>query len=431
MRPRLGLLANRDFRLLWTGETTSFLGTSVSELAIPLVAISVLHAGAFAISAMIAAAWVPWVIIGLPVGAWVDRLPRRRILIVADLVSLAVFVSVPVAAWSGVLTIAQLVAVALISGVAAVFFKTAYRAFLPTLLKRDDLLEANSKLQASEQAANVAGPGVAGLLAQIAGAVTGVLANVISFAVSALCLSQIHVDEPKPEVRQRHLLREIAEGLRIVASDPLLRANTMFGVVSNLVLAGYQAVLIVFLIRVVGLSSGTTGLMMALISLGGVSGALLAGWAAKTFGTARAVFYGRLVLTPAGLLIPLTTRGAGLALFIVGSVTIDAVLIAGNVIWGAWAQSYYPRQMRGRISTSISVFAYGVAPVGALLAGLIASHAGVRIALWVMLGVLAVSSLVQLAGPLPRLRDLPIRSTLDNEPAAPAEATTNTSGKGA
>jgi len=202
VRPRLGLLATRDFRLLWTGETTSFLGTAVSELAIPLVALSVLHASAFAISAMIAAAWVPWVVIGLPAGAWVDRLPRRRILIVSDLVSLAAFVSVPVAAWSGVLTVVQLVAVSLISGVAAVFFKTAYRAFLPTLLKRDDLLEANSKLQASEQATNVAGPGVAGLLAQIAGAVTGVLANAVSFAISALCLSLIHVHEPKREVKK-------------------------------------------------------------------------------------------------------------------------------------------------------------------------------------------------------------------------------------
>ena len=128
MRPRLGLLATRDFRLLWTGETTSFLGSTVSELAILLVAIRVLHAGVFAISAMVAAAWVPWVVIGLPVGAWVDRLPRRRIMIVADLVSLVAFLSVPVAAWSGVLTVAQLLVVSLVGGVASVFFKTAYRS---------------------------------------------------------------------------------------------------------------------------------------------------------------------------------------------------------------------------------------------------------------------------------------------------------------
>lgn len=416
MRLRLGLLATRDFRLLWTGETASFLGTAISELALPLVALSVLHAGAFAVSALMAAAWLPWVVIGLPAGAWVDRLPRRNIMIAADLVSCAAFVSVPVAAWCGVLTVAQLLTVALVGGVGAVFFKTAYRAFIPALLKRDDLLEANAKLSGSEQVTNVAGPGMAGLLAQVAGAVTGVLANAVSFAVSALCLSRLDVREPGPaEVRQRHLLREIGEGLRLVAGDPLLRANTLFGCLSNLVLAGYQAILVVFLVKVVGLSSGATGVMIALISLGGVSGAVLARWAATAFGSARAVFYGRLLLTPAGLLIPLTTRGAGLALFVLGSVTIDAVLIVGNIIWASWAQSYYPAQMRGRVSTSISVFAYGVAPVGALLAGLIASHAGARAALWVMLGVLALSSLVQLAGPLPRLRDLPSRSTLDNQ----------------
>jgi predicted MFS family arabinose efflux permease len=421
MKLRLGLLAIRDFRLFWTGETTSFLGTAISELAIPLVALSVLHADAFAISALMAAAWLPWVVIGLPAGAWVDRLPRRNMMIAADLVSLAAFVSVPVAAWFGVLTIAQLLAVALVGGVASVFFKTAYRAFIPTLLKRDDLLEANSKLSISEQVSGVAGPGAAGLLAQAVGAVTGVLANALSFAVSALCLSRLHVHEPRlTEVRQRHLLREIAEGLRIVAADPLLRANTLYGCLSNLVLAGYQAVLVVFLVRVIGLSSGTTGVMIGLISLGGVSGALLARWAATAFGSARAVFYGRLLLTPAGLLIPLTSRGPGLALFVLGSVTIDAVLIVGNIIWASWAQSYYPAQMRGRISTSISVFAFGVAPVGALLAGLIANHAGARVALWVMLGLLALSSLVQLGGPLPRLRDLPPRSEPDSQDSGTA-----------
>jgi MFS family permease len=265
MRLRIGLLASRDFRLLWTGETASFLGTGISELALPLVALDVLHAGAFAVSALTAMAWLPWLVIGLPAGAWVDRLPRRNIMIAADLLSLGAFLSVPVAAWFGVLTVAQLVIVALAGGVASVFFKTAYRAFLPALLKREDLLEANAKLSGSEQVTAVAGPGAAGLLAQIAGAVAGVLANAVSFAVSALCLSLLHVREPKlAEVRQRHLLREIGEGLQLVARDPLLRANTLYGCLSNLVLAGYQAVLVVFLVKTVGLSSGVTGIMIAL-----------------------------------------------------------------------------------------------------------------------------------------------------------------------
>jgi MFS family permease len=159
---RLGLLARRDFRLLWIGETTSTFGSSISGVALPLVALTVLHASVFAVTMLTAATWLPWLIIGLPAGAWVDRLPRRRVMMCADLVSLAAFASVPVTAALGRLTVAQLVVVALVAGTATVFFATAYRAFLPALVDRGDLLEGNAKLQGSEQVARIAGPGTAG-----------------------------------------------------------------------------------------------------------------------------------------------------------------------------------------------------------------------------------------------------------------------------
>lgn len=145
-------------------ETTSSFGTSISSVALPLVALSVPHASVFAVTMLTAAAWLPWLLVGLPAGAWLDRLPRRRIMMVADLVSL--FGSVPVAAALGWLTIAQLVVVALIAGTASVFFLTVYRAFLPALLDAGDLLEGNAKLQGSEQVTHIAGPAAAGLIAQ-------------------------------------------------------------------------------------------------------------------------------------------------------------------------------------------------------------------------------------------------------------------------
>jgi MFS family permease len=203
VRARAGLLGQRDFRLLWTGETTSCLGSSIGGIALSLVALTVLHASVFAVSALTAAAWLPWVLVGLPAGAWVDRWPRRPVMIAADVVSAAAFGSVPVAAWCGVLTTAQLMCAALAGGTASVFFKTAYRAFLPALLTADDLLEGNAKLQGSEQVANVAGPGAAGLIAQPAGAVCGVLADAASFAVSAVCLFRLRVAEPARVARRR------------------------------------------------------------------------------------------------------------------------------------------------------------------------------------------------------------------------------------
>jgi MFS family permease len=370
-RGRLRLLAVRDFRLLRIGETTSSLGSSISVVALPLAALTLLRASVLAISVLTAAAWLPWLIVGLPAGAWVDQLPRRRIMLTAGLVSLTAFASVPAAAAPGWLTITQLLIVALLSGTATVFFATAYRAFLPALLGADDLPEGNAKLQGSEQVTHVAGPGAAGLIAQAASAAGGVIADAASFAVPAACLSRIHVSEP-PAAPRRHLRREIAEGLSIVARDPLLRMNAAFGCLSNLVLTGYQAVLVFYLVKVIGLSPGMTGVMLSLTSLGGVLGALAARGIAARIGTARAVLPGKAGLAPAGLLIPLAGRGPGLALFLLGSIAV-----------------------------------IGALPAGAILAGLAASHLGVRPALWIMLTGLVLSSLVLLPGPLRTLRDLP------------------------
>jgi MFS family permease len=157
--PWAGVLRRGDVRALWFGETVSELGSSVSSLAIPLVAVVTLHAGAFATGTLLAAAWLPWVVIGLPAGAWVDRLPARRVMIVADVVSVLAFASVPVAAWLGVLTIEQLLVCALLGGCAAVFFQTSYQVFLPSLLDGDELAAANALMHGSQSAAQVGGPG--------------------------------------------------------------------------------------------------------------------------------------------------------------------------------------------------------------------------------------------------------------------------------
>lgn len=420
----LGLLRRRDFRLLWTGETTSCLGSSVGGVALPLTALTVLHASVLTVTMLTAAAWLPWVLIGLPAGAWVDRLPRRRVMIIADLVSLAAFGSVPVAAWCGVLSVAQLLIAALAAGTAGVFFKTAYRAFIPELLESEQLLEGNAKLQGSEQVTNVAGPGTAGLIAQAAGAASGVLADAVSFAVSALCLCGVRAPErPAERPPERALRREIAEGLSIVRHDPLLRVQAVFGGLSNFALVGYQAILLVFLIRVIGLSAGVAGLLLAISSLGGVSGALLARRAADRFGTARVVLHSKLLLTPAGLLIPLTQRGPGLALFVAGSVTVISGIIAGNIVWSGVMQARYPARLQGRISTSMQTFNYGAIPLGALTAGAIASQVGVRAALWIMIGVLVLSTGVLLLSPLRRMRDVPTDVVLPDAPLCPAAAT--------
>ena len=186
---RGGLLRQRNFRLFWAGESISEVGNSVTLVVIPLVAIDTLHTSTFTVTVLTAMVWLPWVVIGVPAGAWVDRLSPRPVMLACDAVSAAVYASVPVAAWCGVLTVAQLIAVTLIAGAAAVFFNSAYQVLLPGVVDEADLAEGNAKLLGSQQVAQVGGPGLGGLLAQAGGPVTGLLANAASFAVSFCCLT--------------------------------------------------------------------------------------------------------------------------------------------------------------------------------------------------------------------------------------------------
>src|SRR5260370_803101 len=311
-RPRLGLLAQRDFRLLWTGETTSTFGTAIGEVALQLVALTVLHASVLWISALTAVAWLPWLVIGLPAGAWVDRLARRRVMMAADLASLAAFASVPVAAAPGLLSISHPLILAMVAGTATVFFSAAYRAFMPTLLGRESLLEGNAKLQGSQQVANVAGPGMAGIIAQAASPVLGVLADAISFAVSAGCLWRLRVAEPPQASARQPPRTAIRDGLAVFAREPLLRWNTVSRCLTNFVLTGYGSISVVYLVSVAGLRPGVAGQTLAVASLGGVLGALAARALAARLGSRRGVVLAPPAPAPARLLIPLADRRPGL-----------------------------------------------------------------------------------------------------------------------
>ncbi len=204
---------HRDFRLLWLGETTSTVGTNISRVALPLVAVVTVHASIVQVSALTAAIWLPWLVVGLPAGAWVDRLPRRPVMLVCDLASLVLLLSVPLVACVGVVTFGHLLAVALLTGTASVFFTTAYSVYVPAIVTSEQVRDANAKLQGSEALAQVAGPGLAGLLAQVAGAVSGLVADALSFLASAVCLLRISRQEDvAPSARTTGLHREISTG---------------------------------------------------------------------------------------------------------------------------------------------------------------------------------------------------------------------------
>ncbi|MGP4096923.1 MFS transporter [Nonomuraea sp. KM90] len=414
----------RYFALLWFGQATSKLGSAVTTIVMPLIAISVLGSSTFMITVLEASVWLPWLIIGLPAGAWVDRMRRRGTMIICDLVSALALASVPLAAWAGVLTMAHMVGVALVIGTTAVFFSTAAQAFLPALLPKDRLPGANAKLQGTDAGALILGPAVGGAVAQLAGAVSGLLIDAFSFVVSALCLRSIRVPETHLEQRAERtttLRQDIAAGLRFLWRDPYLRVFTIHAGTGNLAAAALQATLIVFMIREVGLSQGLVGVVVGAVSVGGVIGALIVTALAQRIGTARTILIAELGVTPLALLIPLTTDGWGLVFLLVGGLTVSVAIVASNVLIGTFTQSYTPGHLMGRVGASQHFVNFSTLPIGAVMGGAVAEFAGLRATMWIVTSMAVLSSFILLAGPLRKNRFLPTEPPIEPPIEPPAE----------
>ena len=414
-RRRGGLWRQRDFGLFWTGESISEVGNSVTIVVVPLIAIDTLHASTFIVTVLTAMVWLPWLLVGVPAGVWTDRLPPRPVMLASDVISLTAYGSVPVAAWSGVLTVAQLITVTLIAGTATVFFNSAYQVLLPGIVDEADLTEGNAKLMGSREVAQIGGPGLGGLLAQVAGPVTGLLADAVSFAVSFCCLTAMR--PPRDRRSGAPAAGGMLDGLRFAWRDPYLRAMTAFSSLANLALTGIDALIVVFLVRTVGLSSASAGLVVASFGVGGVLGALVARPMGRRFGTARAILAADAGGLSCALLLPLTTTGPRLACASAAMICIACGVVTGNVIVVSFMQTYVPPDILGRVSSATRTVGYAMMPAGALLAGALATALGIRGALWILTALIAASGLLYLLTPMRQLRDLPQRPAANAVPA--------------
>jgi MFS family permease len=412
------LRRHRNFRLLWIGETTSVVGTSVTTVVAPLIAVTRLHAGPFVVTLIAAATWLPWLLFGLGAGPLVDAVRRRRLMIGCDVASMLLFASIPVAAAFHVLTVAQLLTVAFGAGCVSVLFSTSYGRILVDLVEEpDDRAEANGLLQGSASAARIVGIGLGGVLVTLFGAATSLVADSLSFLVSGVCLAMIVHHEPKQpaDTGRLGLLHQIREGVGFSFGDPLMRPMVLFGGTANLALVGYQALLVVFLLEDVRLSAGTIGLLLALVSCGGVAGAFTGNSLARRFGSGRALLWSKVGACPCALLIPLASHGVRAALVVLGGLGVGYGIVAGNVISSSFFQAYTPRELLARTSATQNVFNYGTMPLGAVLAGGVASMIGIRGAMWAMTALLPVAALLLVFSPLRGMRTLPTETAVLTE----------------
>jgi MFS family permease len=406
----LGLLREGDYRKLFASTTVSQFGVHITLLALPLVAIVSLAARPFEVGLLTALQMVPFLLIGLPAGAWVDRLCRRNVLIVGDIGRAAALVTVPLAWWAGVLTIWQLYAVAFTFGVFTAFFSVAYQSYLPHLVGRDNLVEGNAKLESVRALAQLGGPALAGQLVRLLTAPVALLVDAVAVGTSALFVARIRKREEKPARRpDASVWREVGEGLRFVLGHRLLRAIAMCTGTTNLFIGGaFNAMLILFLERVIGLDAGAIGVVLAIGGVGGVLGAFLARRLAQWVGQGPAIWLSVTVTTPFTLLMPLLAEpGWRVWAAAAGWLVVGFGVVVYNVTQVSFRQALTPDRLLGRMNATMRFLAWGALPLGALAGGLLAEWLGVRTTLLVTALAGSLAFLPVFLSPLRTMRTLP------------------------
>jgi MFS family permease len=374
-----GLYRDRRFATYWTGQTVSELGDRVSELALPLIAVTTLQAGSVEVGVLTAAVWAPQ-LLSLFTGAWVDQQPRkRRLLIASDLLQCLAVLTLPLAYWLGAVTLVQLIAVALVAGVGRTLAQTAYSPFFASLVRRDQYVEANSLLSTSRSGSFVAGPALGGALIQALGAPVAMLVDAISFGISALMTSRVHVDERPPSDHTDPLVRRAAEGLRYLWAHPYMSASLRCSTTLNFFSFVAAALVVLYSSRTLGLSAGAIGLAFGVGAVGGLIGAVLAPRAGRLLGAGRTIAAGAVLFSAPFALIPLAS-GSPLAK---ASVLATAEAIGGfgvmlfDVNLNALQTAVVRDDMRSRVSGAFSTVNYGIRPLGALAGGVAGNLVGV------------------------------------------------------
>src|SRR3954452_24149386 len=394
---------------LWAGQTVSELGAVVTRTAVPLVALLVLGAGPLEMALLVVSASLAVLLVGFFAGAWVDRVRRRPLLILADATRAALLFSIPAAYLAGVLRIEQLYVVVFLEACFASFFDAAYPAYVPSLIGVDRVVEGNSKLATSSSLAEIGGPGLGGGLVQLIGAPFAILVDAISFGVSAISLLLIRSPEPaRPTRTATTAIRvEIVEGLELVRRHPVLVPLTLRSVIAHVAGSFYGVLYTIYLIDDLHLSPLLLGLVVSAGGAGSLIGSFFAARVVARLGLGPALIWTATGASIVGVLTPLAGGPLLLATLMVflPQLIRDGLQTIEGVAELSLIQGVIPDRILGRVNATLEVFSHGIAyPLGALLAAAVAGSIGVRGGIAIGWAGMAASILLLVLSPLPGVR---------------------------
>lgn len=409
--PTGGLWRHPDFLRFWSAQTISQFGSQVSGLALPLVAILVLDASTFEVAALGVVQFAPFIFFTLPAGVWVDRLPRRPILIAGDLGRAGLLATVPAAYLADLLTLGQLYVVGFLVGICTVFFDVAYQSYLPSLVDREQIIDGNSKLEISRSAAQVGGPGFAGVLVQLFTAPYAVLLDAVSFLGSGLFILRIRKLEERvlstAKDERPGMWVELKEGLRFVLGNPYLRAQAGCTATSNLFFSLVFAIYLVYAVRVLDLSPGVIGVVFSIGSVGSLLAAFTSRRITGRLGIGPTTILVTLLQGPALLLIALAPVESPLPFLVVGGVLTGFVVVVYNITQLSYRQAICPERLQGRMNSVMRFIVWGTIPLGSLAGGALGTWVGLQETLVIGAVGAGGSFLWILLSPQRHLREMP------------------------
>jgi MFS family permease len=409
--PIRGVLANRDFVKLWTGETISLIGTQVTQLALPLVAILTLHATVLQVGFLNATRYAPVVVFSLIAGVWLDRRRRRPVLVASD-VACAIFIGlIPVASALGVLSMWLLYVLAVLAGASQVFLDIGSLAYLPGLVERRHLAEANSKMQVSYAVAEIAGPTLAGLLVGLLTAPITLSVDAVSYLCSMVMLLAVRKREPSPQPdgpapSVRH---SVTEGLSAVFGSRMLRSLLLQSCTFNFCQNALITVFVVYAIRRLGLSSAELGFVIGAGALAAFAGALVANRIRARFGLGPTLIVATsgACLSSLLLLIPHSASPAALVILGAAQAGYGVNVVIYNIITVTLRQIVTPNRLLARMNGSYRMLLFGAGPLGAVSGGVLGTALGLRPALVITAIALTTPAAWIPFSPVFRLREMP------------------------
>ncbi|MCP2303143.1 MFS transporter [Actinokineospora globicatena] len=418
------LWGNGDFRNLWIGQTASMLGSHVTAVLLPLIAAITLSASVFELGLLTAAGYLPYLVISLFAGVWLDRRAKRPIIVAADLLRGLALAVVPVGLWAGALTVPVLLVITLVVGFCSVVSDIGGASYLPAVVGREDLVEGNSKLELSSSVTNVGGNAVGGAVLQVLSAPVAMLFNAATYLVSAVFTARIGTRGETADERSGggSMWTDIAEGARFVVGQPAIRVMVIATLISNFCALALEPLFLVFVTRTLRLDPFYIGLIFAASGVGALIGAVCASWLNRRLGLGAVIVLSTTVAGLASILTPVATllpEPAAITLLVLMHLVDAAMIITCNINLRSYRAAITPDALQGRMNASIRMVVMGIAPLGGVFGGLLGGWLSITSSLVVISAGILLSAAIVFFSPIRKVRAIPTIAPAGDDAAPP------------